>query len=130
MDEKTEDAIHRLLTEIAEAKTQIKSLREQVEAILDQNSDYREIKEELKNLTAKRTELKQILNDDKEYKHTAEEMDELRFKLKDLQEILSHHLVTYYNETQSTQIKDQDGEVRSVILTAKIGRPEATLPSE
>jgi hypothetical protein len=47
-----------------------------------------------------------------------------------LQEIMSHHLVAYYSETQNTQITDNDGETRQVVLSAKIGRPEAIAPKE
>ena len=128
-DETTVDAIHRLLSELAETKNQIKTTRDQIEGILEHNDEYKQLQEEVKTLITKRTEMKKMLDADKDYKHFNEELDELRFKLKDLQEILSHHLVTYYNETRSTQIKDQDGEVRPVLLSAKIGRPEA-IPGE
>src|SRR5258708_180 len=94
MDESTIDAVHRLLGEIAESKAKVKTTREQIEQILDQNDDYKQLKDELKTLTTKRSEMKQVLNDDKDYRQFAEELDELKFKLKDLQEILSHHLVS------------------------------------
>ncbi len=41
-------------------------------------------------------------------------------KLKDLQEIMSHYLVAYYNETQTTQIRDNEGESRQILLCAKM----------
>lgn len=125
MDEKTLDAIHRILGEIAEAKAEAKTIKEQLADIADQNDDYRELEEELKELTAKRVKAKEILRADNDYQKFSAELDELKFKLKDLGEILSHHLVSYYNETNATQIKDDRGEVRQVIITAKIGRPEA-----
>lgn len=127
MDESTLDAIHRLLSEIAETKTQAKTTKEQLTDIMDQNEDYRALEEELKELTAKRVKARDILKADSDYQKFASELDELKFKLKDLGEILSHHLVTYYNETNTTQIKDDQGELRQVIISAKIGKPEADI---
>ena len=130
MDEKTIDAIHRLMGEISETKLEARTIKESIADILEQNDEYKAIQEEIKQLTAKRVELKKILDADMDYKKFASELEEIKFKLKDLQEILSHHLVTYYRETQNTQIKDPDGEVRTVILSAKIGKPEAITPQE
>jgi len=124
-DEKTIDSIHRLLGEIADTKTEAKTIKEQLADLADQNDDYRALEEELKELTAKRVKAKEILRADNDYQKFSSELDELKFKLKDLGEILSHHLVSYYNETSATQIKDDRGEMRQVIISAKIGRPEA-----
>jgi hypothetical protein len=66
-----------------------------------------------------------LLEADKDYQVMNSELEELKFKQKDLQEIMSHHLVTYFSETRETQIKDGQGEVRQVIVSAKIGKAEA-----
>lgn len=125
MDEKTIDAIHRLLGEIAETRAEAKTIKEQLKDLAEQNDEYRELEEELKVLAEKRTKAKDILKEDKDYQKFSVELDEVKFKLKDLGEILSHHLVSYYSETNATQIKDETGEVRQVIISAKIGRVEA-----
>ncbi|MBW3538443.1 hypothetical protein KY386_03035 [Candidatus Parcubacteria bacterium] len=130
MDEKTIDAIHRLVAEMDEAKAQIKTVKDQLKDVLEQNDEYRQMQEELKELAAKRATAKKLLQADKDYQTVNGELEELKFKLKDLQEIMSHHLVTYYNETQTTQIKGTDGEVRQVIISAKIGKPETLFTPE
>jgi predicted nucleic acid-binding Zn-ribbon protein len=122
MDENTIDAVHRVMTEISETKNQVKTVRDTLKDVLDQNDEYRELQEELKELTAKRATAKKLLEADKDYQKISGELDELRYKLKDLQEILSHHLVTYYNETQSNEITDSNGETHTVVLSARIGR--------
>jgi predicted nucleic acid-binding Zn-ribbon protein len=127
MDETTIDAIHRLLAEMDETKERIRVVRDAVKDVLEQNDEYRQLQEELKELTAKRLQAKKILQADLDYQKIAGEMEELKFKLKDLQEIMSHHLVTYYNETQATEIKTPDGEARQVILSAKIGKAEVVM---
>ena len=124
MDESTQDAIKRLMLEIAEARQQVKTIKEHAEQVLEQNDEYREVKEQLKELTTKRAEAKKILQADKDYQAVASELEEQKFKLKDLQEIMSHHLVAFYSETQQTQIRDDQGEVYQINLSAKIGRPE------
>src|SRR5260221_9962636 len=119
-DETTIQAIHRLMQELDETRKELKVLRDNLKDVLEQNDEYREIQAELKELTGKRDEAKKLLQADKDYQEVNAKVDETKFKLKDLQEIMSHHLVTFYNERQATQIKDQDGEMRQVIISAKI----------
>ena len=127
MDEKTIDAIHRLMTEISETKQKAKTVKDNLKDVLEQNDEYRALEDDLKELTTKRAAAKKVLQADKDYQLVSSELEELKFKLKDLQEILSHHLVTYYDESKKLQLKDADGEVRPVILSAKIGKPEAEI---
>lgn len=127
MDESTIEAIHRLMTEISETKQKAKTVKDNLKDVLDQNDEYRALEDDLKELTTKRAQAKKVLQADKDYQLVASELEELKFKLKDLQEILSHHLVTYYDESKKLQLKDAEGEVRPVILSAKIGKPEAEI---
>lgn len=122
MDESNLQSIQRVLAEITDAKREVKIVRDNVADVLNQNDEYKTLKEELKVLTEKRAQMKKVMSDDKDYQKLATDLEEMRFKLKDLQEILSHHLVAYYNETQTTEIKDADGEVHTLVLSAKIGR--------
>jgi ABC-type phosphate transport system auxiliary subunit len=126
-DETTLGAIHRLMQEMEETRLQTKSMRDNLKDVLLQNEEYKTLQEEIKELTTKRQQAKKLLEADRDFQQINAELEELRFKQKDLQEIMSHHLVTYYNETRDTTIKDQDGEVRQVILSARVGRPEAVI---
>ena len=123
MDEKTIDAIQRLMLEISEAKAEAKTIKQTLNDVLEQNDEYQALQEELKDLTKKRAEAKKLLQADKDYQKINSELEETKFKLKDLQEIMSHHLVTYYNENQTTEITDANGEVHTIALSARIGRP-------
>lgn len=127
MDETTIDAIHRLMTEITETKQKAKTVKDNLKDVLEQNEEYKAMEDDLKELTTKRAAAKKVLQADKDYQLVSSELEELKFKLKDLQEILSHHLVTYYDESKKLQLKDSEGEVRPVILSAKIGKPEAEI---
>jgi regulator of replication initiation timing len=126
-DKTTLDAIHRLMIEIAETRGKIKTVKDQLKDIAEQNDEYRVLEEELKELSTKRQTAKKVLESDRDYQQVNTELDELRFKYKDLQEIMSHHLVNYFSETQATQITDESGETRQVIVSAKIGKPEASV---
>jgi hypothetical protein len=123
-DETTLTAIHRLMQEMDETRAQTRAIRDNLKDVLLQNEEYQTLQEEIKEMTAKRQQAKQLLASDRDFQTMNSELEELKFKQKDLQEIMSHHLVTYYNETQETQIKDPDGEVRQLILSAKVGKPE------
>lgn len=123
-EETTVSAIHRLMTEMEETRLQTKAIRENIKDVLEQNEEYKNLQEEIKEMTVKRQQAKKLLESDRDFQTLNSELEELKFKQKDLQEIMSHHLVTYYNETQDTTIKDPDGEVRQLILSAKVGKPE------
>lgn len=125
-DETTLSAIHRLMLEMAETRNKIKGMRDNIKDVLLQNEEYQQLQEEIKEMTTKRQQAKKLLEADRDFQTLNSELEELKFKLKDLQEIMSHHLVTHYNDTHETQIKDSDGEVRQIILSAKVGKPEAT----
>jgi predicted nucleic acid-binding Zn-ribbon protein len=124
-DKTTLDAIHRLMLEIAETRGKMKTVKDQLKDVAEQNDEYRALQEELKEVSAKRQTAKKLLEADKDYQVVNSELEELKFKHKDLQEIMSHHLVTYFTETQNMQITDSDGETRQVILSAKVGKAEA-----
>lgn len=130
IEENTLDAIQRLMLEMEETRGKAKVMRDNLKDVLLQNQEYQELQEELKDLTTKRQQAKKLLEADRDYQTINSELEELKFKLKDLQEIMSHHLVTHYNETQETQIKDTDGEVRQIILSAKVGKPEMFVAGE
>ena len=123
-DETTLAAIHRLMQEMDETRQQTKAIRDNLKDVLLQNEEYKELQEEVKELATKRQQAKKVIEADRDFQTLNSELEELKFKQKDLQEIMSHHLVTYYNETKDTTIKDQDGEVRQVILSARVGKPE------
>ena len=129
-DESTVAAIHRLMQEVEETNQQIKALRDNLKDVLLQNEEYQTLQEEIKELTAKRQQAKKLLEADRDFQTINGELEELKFKQKDLHEIMSHHLVTYYNETQDTTIKDSDGEIRQLILSARVGKPEAIAPNQ
>ena len=126
-DETTMGAIHRLMVEMEETRQQTKAIRDNLKDVLLQNEEYQALQEEIKELTTKRQQAKKLVEADRDFQTLNAELEELKFKQKDLQEIMSHHLVTYYNETRETQVKDADGEVRQIILSAKVGKPEADI---
>lgn len=112
------------MQELEEVRQKTRAMRDNLKDVLLQNEEYQSLQEEIKELTAKRQQVKKVLEADRDYQVINSELEELKFKQKDLQEIMSHHLVTHYNQTQETQIKDPDGEVRQILLSARIGKPE------
>jgi predicted nucleic acid-binding Zn-ribbon protein len=121
----TIEEVHRLMLEVAECKGKMKTVKDQLKDVLEQNDEYRELQEELKELTGKRQTAKKLLESDKDFQLVNSELEELKYKYKDLQEILSHHLVTYFSETSETQIASPDGDSVQVVVSAKIGKAVA-----
>jgi len=121
-DKTTLDAIHRLMIELAETRGKMKTVKDQLKDIAEQNDEYRALAEELKEVGEKRATAKKLLEADKDYQVVNSELEELKFKHADLQEIMSHHLVTYFRESGETQLKTPDGETLQVVVSAKLGK--------
>ena len=124
-DKTTLQAVHRLMLELAETRQKMKTVKDQLKDVMEQNDEYRAIAEELKELGEKRTRAKKLLEADKDFQLVNSELEELKFKYKDLVEIMSHHLVTYFSETQATEIETPDGDSMQVVVSAKLGKPTA-----
>lgn len=124
-DKTTLEAVHRLMLEMAETRQKMKTVKDQLKDVMEQNDEYRAIAEELKELSEKRTRAKKLLESDKDYQLVNSELEELKFKYKDLQEIMSHHLVTYFTETQTTEIETPEGDSMQVVVSAKLGKSTA-----
>lgn len=124
--ENTLASIHELMDELAETRHKLKEVRDHLKDVAEQNDEYRALQEELKDLTGKRQTAKRILQEDSDYQAINADYEDLKLKAKDLAEIMSHYLVTYFSETQETQITDNAGETRQVVLNAKIGKAEAS----
>lgn len=124
-DQTTLQAVHRLMIEMAETRQKMKTVKDQLKDVMEQNDEYRAIAEELKGVSEKRARAKKLLESDKDYQLVNSELEELKFKYKDLMEIMSHHLVTYFSETQATEIETPDGDSMQVVVSAKLGKSAA-----
>src|ERR1700683_1825244 len=125
-DKTTLDAIHRLMSELAETRDKMKKIKEDLKDIAEQNDEYRALAEELKEVGEKRATAKNMLEADKDYQVVNSELEELKFKYKDLQEIMSHHLVTYFSESGETQLTTPEGETLQVVVSARLGKEVAS----
>jgi len=125
-EEKTTlESINNLLLEITDARQKMKTVKDQLKDVMEQNDEYRALAEELKEATAKRQTAKKLLEADKDYQLVNSELEEMKFKYKDLQEILSHHLVTYFQDTRETSIPLANGSALQVVVSAKLGKEVA-----
>jgi len=121
-DKTTIQAIHRLMLELSEMKGKMKTVKDQLKDVAEQNDEYRALEEELKEVSEKRATAKKLLEADRDYQLVNAELEEMKFKYKDLQEIMSHHLVTYFSETNETQLTTPNGETMQVVVSAKLGK--------
>jgi predicted nucleic acid-binding Zn-ribbon protein len=126
MEEKTTlESVHNLMIEMAELREKMKKFKDDLKDIAEQNDEYRALQEELKEVSEKRATAKKLLEADKDYQVVNSELEELKFKYKDLQEIMSHHLVTYFSETNETSLTTPNGETLQVVVSAKLGKEVA-----
>src|SRR3954463_7856112 len=124
-DKTTVDAISRLMLELAETRGKMKTIKDDLKDIAEQNDEYRALQEELKEVSEKRATAKKLLEADKDYQVVNSELEELKFKYKDLQEIMSHHLVTFFSETNETSLPLPNGDTMQVVVSARLGKEVA-----
>jgi len=124
-DRTTQEAVGRLMIELAEVRGKMKTFKDDLKDIAEQNDEYRALQEELKEASEKKATAKKLLEADKDYQVVNSELEELKFKYKDLQEIMSHHLVTYFSETNETSLTTPTGEVLQVVVSARLGKEVA-----
>lgn len=122
--------VHRVWLEIQEGKALIRRHRGVLKDVLEQNDEWRELQELLKQMTKDRRRLQAIIAGDRDVQKAESEIEELQLKQKDLREIMSHHLVRYYEMSHDTSIADPEGEYRQIILSAKIGETTDVLPGQ
>jgi predicted nucleic acid-binding Zn-ribbon protein len=122
VDETTQSAIQRLELEMAELRSKMKTIKDDLKDIAEQNEEYRALQDDIAELANKRKTAKKLLQADKDYQVVNSELEQLKFKYKDLEEIMSHHLVTYFKETQESEITDSEGEERQILFKAKLGK--------
>ncbi len=121
-DRTTQEAVGRLMIELAEVRGKMKTFKDDLKDIAEQNDEYRALQEELKEAGEKKATAKKLLEADKDYQVMNSELEELKFQYKDLQEIMSHHLVTYFSETSETSLTTPSGEVLQVVVSARLGK--------
>ena len=113
--------IHRLETEVDQARGGVKALIEQRTGLIEGLPEYQALEEAQAALEAAKAKFKIAVRDNREVAKLDVEIAEARFDLRDLREILSNTLVLYTQQTGKVVIKEHD-RTRQIELRARISK--------
>lgn len=119
-------SIRRVEQDIRESRDHIKDLTADRKEQVLQMSAHLRVEEIKKDLRDAQEYLKGEIKVDNNVSALDAKIAEERSKLTDLHEILSIHLVKYRDDTDEKEVKfdEDDGKVRPILVTAKLGKPE------
>ena len=104
--------IEKRLKIVADLQAELNGLKEQYNDLLENDSQFQKVQEELATIKADAKEKQDKLLSNGVSKAIVEQMKEKRQEIKENKEILSQELVDYYKESGSMEIEDADGNVK------------------
>lgn len=106
------EMIEKRLKIVADLQAELNGLKEQYNDLLENDSQFQKVQEELATIKADAKEKQDKLLSNGVSKAIVEQMKEKRQEIKENKEILSQELVDYYKESGSMEIEDADGNVK------------------
>jgi len=112
--------INRTVSEINRLKEQIKANKQMVDDSYENDKNYHEQAEKVKDITKNLKTIKQQITKQPAVTQSSEKVKGLREDIKDQQDALSRYLAEYQKLTDATIIEDENGEIREIIHTYKL----------
>ncbi len=131
LNENTEDAVS--LLEIQEAinsrlkkleslKDELKPLKEMIDSIFINDTDYVEKNEIAKKASKNKSEAKKRILRQPQASELNQKIEDIKDHLKEVQESLSYYLREYQRLTGANEFEGEDGEIRQIVYVAKLVR--------
>lgn len=115
-----EQMIHGYLSDIQRLRTQLRSQKEMFKQTFEQDKDYNEVAEQQKEVKRKHNEVKQKIAKTDSVSAVKTKIEEIQSEMKDIQQSLSDYLNRYIALSQATSFTGPDGEVLTIVRTAKL----------
>lgn len=115
-------AIKERITKIEEKKNEIRPQREMLTSYLENDEKYREATEKAKKASQEKSSIKKQLLATPQGQNLNEKLETLKEDLVELEEGLSYYLREYQRLTGANEFEGDDGELRTIKLTAKLIR--------
>lgn len=115
-----EQMIHGYLSDVERLRKQLKSQKEMFKQSFEQDKDFNEVSEKQKEVKRAHNEVKQRIARTDGVSAVKTKIEELQSEMKDVQQALSDYLNRYSQLTQATSFTGPDGEVLTIVRTAKL----------
>lgn len=115
-----ESLINRYVGDIEKLREQLKTQKDMLEDAFNNNPEYAEASQKVKDATKLRTGIKQKILKDDAVAFTADKVNGIRDEIKDAQDALSGYLQKYFQTVGTNQITGDDGEIREIVVVTKL----------
>lgn len=115
-----EEMILKRLKIIEELESELNSVKENYEDMLDNDPLFQEVQEKEAEVREEKKASKTRLMTNSAYQSMEAEMKEKRLELKENKEALSQELVDYYRANGKMEITDADGNVKRLKFSARL----------
>lgn len=115
-----ENLIKTHISHIETVKSELGKQVEMMNAVLNNDSGYKEAADQGKEVTKKKAEAKQNILKSPSNASLNQKIKDMRQELKELKGALSNYLQQYQKIADTDQIESEDGEVRQIVYSARL----------
>lgn len=115
-----ENLIKTHVSHIEAVKVELAKHTEMLNDILLNDTGYKEITDQIKDMTKKKTEAKQNVLKVPSNASLNQKIKDMKQETKELKQALSQYLQQYQKLADTDQIESEDGEVRQIIFDARL----------
>jgi hypothetical protein len=115
-----ETMINRYVGDIEKMREQFKTQKSMFDDAFNNDPDYATQDQKVKEENRKKTEIKQRILKQPAVADLFSRLKNMRDEIKDTQDTLSQLLQQYYEQTGTTQITGDDGEIREIVFVRKL----------
>ena len=112
--------IKRYLVDIEKLKQELKTQNEMLSDAINNDKNYSEHNQQVKDWLKKRNAVKQTLIKQPAVEAIVAKQKELKFQIKDFQNALSRYLERYYQVAKTNILEDDNGDLREIIPVYKL----------
>lgn len=115
-----ENLIKTHVSHIESVKIELHKHAEMMNDVLNNDSGYKKVADEIKELNKKKTEAKQNVLKSPNNASLNQKIKDMKQELKELNTALSNYLQQYQKLADTDQIESEDGEVRQIVYSARL----------
>jgi ferritin len=115
-----ENLIKTHISHIEAVRVELAKHSEMLTDILNNDTVYKEVTDQIKEITKKKTEAKQNVLKTPSNASLNQKIKDMRTEVKELKMALSQYLQQYQKIADTDQIESEDGEVRQIIFDARL----------
>ncbi|KKT34640.1 MAG: hypothetical protein UW35_C0010G0023 [Candidatus Collierbacteria bacterium GW2011_GWF2_44_15] len=115
-----ENLIKTHVSHIDSVRVELAKHSEMLTDILNNDTSYKEISDQIKEMTKKKSEAKQNILKVPSNASLNQKIKDMRTEVKELRMALSQYLQQYQKIADTDQIESEDGEVRQIVFDARL----------